>query len=105
MTESIPPKDPAAARRTERYRQITAEHNAPLVVFLLSDAAAGVNGQIFSMRKNEIFLMSQSRPLKRMHRSEGWTPEACAEHMLPEFRAAFYPATARTTDVFNSDPM
>jgi NAD(P)-dependent dehydrogenase (short-subunit alcohol dehydrogenase family) len=100
MTESIPPKDPAAAKRTERYRQITAEHNAPLVVFLASDAAAGVNGQIFSMRKNEIFLMSQSRPLRTVHRSDGWTPEACAEHMLPAFRSAFYPATERTNDVF-----
>jgi NAD(P)-dependent dehydrogenase (short-subunit alcohol dehydrogenase family) len=100
MTESIPPKDPAAAKRSERYRQITAEHNAPLVVFLASNAAAGVNGQIFSMRKNEIFLMSQSRPLRSVHRSDGWTPEACAEHMLPAFRSAFYPATERTSDVF-----
>src|SRR5512134_2236611 len=56
MTASIPSKDPAAARRMERYQQITAGHNAPLAVFLASDAAAGVTGQIFSVRKNEIFL-------------------------------------------------
>ena len=104
MTESIPPKDPVAAKRTERYKQITAGHNAPLVVFLASDAAADVNGQIFSVRKNEIFLMGQSRPLKRVHRSEGWTPEDCAAHMLPALRDAFYPATERTGDVFSSEP-
>jgi NAD(P)-dependent dehydrogenase (short-subunit alcohol dehydrogenase family) len=104
MTASIPPKDPAAARRTERYKQITAEHNAPLVVFLASDAAAGVNGQIFSVRKNEIFLMGQSRPLRRVHRAEGWTAEDCALHMVPAFKDAFYPATERTNDVFSSDP-
>ncbi len=104
MTESIPPKDPAAAKRTERYKQITAEHNAPLVVFLASDAAVSVNGQIFSVRKNEIFLMGQSRPLKSVHRDSGWTPETCAEHMLPAFREAFYPATARTNDVFSQEP-
>ena len=104
MTESIPSKDPAAAQRTERYKQITAGHNAPLVVFLASDAAADVNGQIFSVRKNEIFLMGQSRPLKRVHRSAGWTPEDCAAYMLPALRDAFYPATERTNDVFSSDP-
>ena len=104
MTASIPSKDPAAAARTERYRQITAEHNAPLVVFLTSDAAAGVNGQIFSVRKNEIFLMGQSRPLQRVYRAEGWTPEDCAVHMVPAFKDAFYPATERTNDVFSADP-
>ena len=104
MTGSIPPKDPATAKRTERYKQITAEHNAPLVVFLASDAAAGVNGQIFSVRKNEIFLMGQSRPLQRVHRAAGWTPEDCYTHMLPAFKDAFYPATERTNDVFSSDP-
>src|SRR5512146_1593656 len=39
MTASIPSKDPAAARRIEQRKQVTAEHNAPLVVFLASNAA------------------------------------------------------------------
>jgi len=69
-----------------------------------NDAAAGVNGQIFSVRKNEIFLMGQSRPLRRVHRAEGWTAEDCALHMVPAFKDAFYPATERTNDVFSSDP-
>ena len=102
MTASIPPKDPAAARRMERYQQITAEHNAPLAVFLASDAAAGVTGQIFSVRKNEIFLMSQPRPLRGIHRSDGWTPDTCAEHLLPALRTSFYPLD-RTSDVFSWD--
>ena len=102
MTASIPPKDPAAARRMERYQQITAEHNAPLAVFLASDAAAGVTGQIFSVRKNEIFLMSQSRPLRGIHRSEGWTPDTCADHLLPAVKTLLYPLD-RTSDVFSWD--
>jgi NAD(P)-dependent dehydrogenase (short-subunit alcohol dehydrogenase family) len=102
MTASIPPKDPAAARRMARYQQITAEHNAPLAVFLASDAAAGVTGQIFSVRKNEIFLMSQPRPLRGIHRSEGWTPDACADHLLPALKPLFYPLD-RTSDVFSWD--
>ena len=48
---------------------------APLAVYLASDAAAGVSGQIFGVRANEIFLFSQNRPLRSVHRSEGWTPE------------------------------
>ena len=103
MTASIPPKDPAAAKRIEQRKQVTAEHNAPLAVFLLSDAARDVNAQIFSTRKNEIFLMSQSRPLRSVHRADGWTPERCAEHMLPALKSGFYPPDERTADVFSWD--
>jgi len=102
MTASIPPKDPAAAKRIAQRQQVTAEHNAPLAVFLASDAAKEVNGQIFSVRKNEIFLMSQSRPLRGIHRAEGWTPETCAGHMLPALKSGFY-ALDRTADVFSWD--
>ena len=102
MTASIPPKDPAAAKRIAQRQQVTAEHNAPLAVFLASDAAKEVNGQIFSVRKNEIFLMSQSRPLRGIHRAEGWTPETCADHMLPALKSGFY-ALDRTADVFSWD--
>jgi NAD(P)-dependent dehydrogenase (short-subunit alcohol dehydrogenase family) len=102
MTASIPAKDPASARRVEQRKQVTAEHNAPLAVFLASDAAKDVTGQVFSVRKNEIFLMSQSRPLRGVHRSEGWTPQMCAEHMLPALKSWFFPLD-RTADVFSWD--
>ena len=38
-----------------------------------SDAGKDVTGQVFAVRSNEIFLMGQSRPLRSMHRGEGWT--------------------------------
>ena len=104
MTASIPAKDPAARKRVEQRKQVTAEHNAPLAVFLASDAAKEVTGQIFSTRKNEIFLMSQPRPLRGVHRSEGWTPEACAEHLYPALKTWFFPLD-RTVDVFSWDPI
>lgn len=104
MTSSIPAKDPDAAKRVARYQQITPDYNAPLAVFLASDAASGVNAQVFSVRKNEIFLMGQSRPLRGMHRADGWTPETCAEHLYPALKSAFYPPTERTNDVFSWDP-
>ncbi|OGA46759.1 MAG: 3-hydroxyacyl-CoA dehydrogenase [Betaproteobacteria bacterium RIFCSPLOWO2_12_FULL_62_58] len=102
MTASIPAKDPAAQKRVEQRKQVTAEHNAPLAVFLASDAAKDVTGQVFSTRKNEIFLMSQPRPVRGIHRSDGWTPQACAEHLLPALRSGFYPLD-RTADVFSWD--
>jgi len=102
MTASIPPKDPAAAKRVEQRKQVSAEHNAPLAVFLASDAAKDVTGQVFSTRKNEIFLMSQSRPLRGIHRAEGWTPDTCAEHMLPALKSWFFPLD-KTADVFPWD--
>lgn len=103
MTASVPAKDPITARRIEQRKQVTAEHNAPLAVFLASDAAQGVNAQVFAVRKNEIFLMSQSRPLRSVHEGDGWTPEKCAEHMLPALKSGFYPPTERTGDVFSWD--
>jgi len=102
MTASIPAKDPAAQKRIEQRMQVTAEHNAPLAVFLASDAAKDVTGQVFSTRKNEIFLISQPRPLRGIHRSDGWTPQACAEHLLPALKSGFYPLD-RTADVFSWD--
>jgi NAD(P)-dependent dehydrogenase (short-subunit alcohol dehydrogenase family) len=102
MTASIPPNDPAAMKRIEQRKQVTPEFNAPLAVFLASDAAKEVTGQVFAVRKNEIFLMSQSRPLRSIHRGEGWTPETCAEHMLPALKSWFFPLD-RTADVFSWD--
>jgi len=102
MTASIPPKDPAAKKRIEQRIQVTPEYNAPLAVFLASDAAKDVTAQVFSVRKNELFLMSQSRPLRGVHRAEGWTPQTCAEHMLPALKSWFVPLQ-KTADVFSWD--
>ena len=103
MTSSIPDTAENAAR-IEQRKQVTAAKNAPLVAFLASDAAAGITGQIFATRKNEIFLMSQSRPIRSIHRSEGWTPQTIAEHAAPALRASFYPLE-RNQDVFSWDPV
>ena len=77
---------------------------APLAVCLASDAAKEVNGQIFAVRNNEIFLMSQPRPVRSVHRSEGWTPESVAQHALPALQASFYPLD-RSSDVFSWEPI
>jgi|ERR1700722_10808818 NAD(P)-dependent dehydrogenase (short-subunit alcohol dehydrogenase family) len=77
---------------------------APLVVYLASDAAADVTGQIFSVRANEIFTFSQPRPVRSVHVADRWTPESIAAVAIPVLRSSFS-ALDRTQDVFSWDPI
>ena len=104
MTSSIPTDTPEQAARVERMKQMTPAKIAPLAVYLASDAANDVNGQIFAVRNNEIFLISQPRPVRSVHRSEGWTAENIAEHGMPALKASFFPLD-RSGDVFCWDPV
>ncbi len=104
MTSSIPAETPDQQARVAKLQQMTPDKNAPLAVFLASDAAAGVSGQVFATRYNEIFLMGQSRPLRGVHRGEGWTPETIADHAAPALQANFLPLDV-SADVFAWDPV
>jgi NAD(P)-dependent dehydrogenase (short-subunit alcohol dehydrogenase family) len=88
----------------EKLKQMETSKIAPLAVYLASDAAADVTGQIFGVRANEIFLFSQNRPLRSVQRTEGWTPETIANHGMPALKAHFY-ALDRSQDVFSWDPV
>ena len=48
--------------------------------------------------------MSQSRPLRSVHCSDGWTPEAVLDTAFPAMRGQFYPLE-RSQDVFSWDPI
>ncbi len=104
MIGSIPTETPEEKARVARIQQMTPAKIAPVAVYLLSDAACEVNGQIFAVRNNEIFLMSQPRPERSVHRSEGWTAETVASHAMPALKAGFY-ALDRSGDVFTWDPV
>ncbi|MBT2304905.1 SDR family oxidoreductase [Variovorax paradoxus] len=104
MIGSIPTETPEEQARVDRLKQMTPAKIAPLAVCLASDAAKDVNGQIFAVRNNEIFLMSQPRPVRSVHRSEGWSPQTVASHALPALKASFYELD-RSADVFSWDPI
>ena len=104
MTGNIPAATPDQIARVERLKQMTPDKNAPLAVFLASDAAKGVTGQIFVTRGNEILVMGQNRPLRSVHRDGGWTPETVAETAIPALAPAFTPLD-RSQDVFSWDPI
>ncbi|KAF1043169.1 MAG: putative short-chain type dehydrogenase/reductase [Herbaspirillum frisingense] len=104
MISSIPVKNEEQQVRVDKIKRMTPDKIAPLAAYLASDAAAEVNGQVFTVRNNEIFLMSQPRPLRSIHRAEGWTPETVAEHAMPALKASFVPLD-RSADVFQWDPV
>jgi NAD(P)-dependent dehydrogenase (short-subunit alcohol dehydrogenase family) len=84
MMENVTPEHAEHFKSTMR-----ADQMAPPVIALLSDAAKDVTGQIFAIRGNEIFLMSQPRPVRTIARLEGWTAEAVLNHCLPAMKASF----------------
>ena len=100
---TIPANTEAEKARVERIKDMTPAKIAPLCV-ALADPTCETTGQIFCIRNNEIFLMSQPRPIRSVHRSEGWTPETVRDHALPAMSADFYPLE-RSGDVFSWDPV
>jgi NAD(P)-dependent dehydrogenase (short-subunit alcohol dehydrogenase family) len=101
---AIPTETDADKARVARIKAMGSEKIAPLAIFLASDLAKDVTGQIFAVRKNEIYLMSQPRPIRSVHRSEGWTPRTLSEHMLPAIRQSLVPLEIASA-VFSWDPI
>lgn len=101
MIESVPGLSPEEQERyLKKRRSMTrADQIAPLAVYLCSDAAKDISGQIFGARGNEIYLYSQPRPVRTLHRADGWTPARLAQTLVPAFRSSFTPPE-RTRDVF-----
>src|SRR5215203_698961 len=104
MIGSIPTETDAEKERVARLQQMTPEKIAPLVVYLGSDKATGISGQIFSVRNNEVFLFNQTRPIRSIHRSDGWTPEKLDAQLKGAFGPSFTPLD-RSGDVFSWDPI
>jgi NAD(P)-dependent dehydrogenase (short-subunit alcohol dehydrogenase family) len=104
MIESIPAQSEQDKRRVAAFREMTPEKIAPLAVYLASTAAAGISGQILSVRNNEIFLFNQPRPIRTLHRADGWTPQRLDAQLKAAFAEAFTPLE-RSEQVFNWDPI
>jgi NAD(P)-dependent dehydrogenase (short-subunit alcohol dehydrogenase family) len=104
MIGSIPTETPEQKVRVDKLKSLTPEKITAMAVFLASDAASEVTGQIFCVRGNEVFLMSQPRPVRSLHRDGGWTPRTLADQMLPAFRSDLYDLDV-SADVFPWDPV
>jgi NAD(P)-dependent dehydrogenase (short-subunit alcohol dehydrogenase family) len=104
MIESISAQSEQDKKRIEAFQRMTPEKIAPLAVYLSSDAASDITGQIFSVRNNEIYLFNQPRPIKTIHRADGWTPEQLVTELKSALAPSFTPLE-RSEDVFNWDPI
>lgn len=106
MIGTIPSNTPEQQERLAKIKQMTPEQIAPMCVYLVSDAAneMGVTAQIFGSRMNEQVLFGQNRPIRSIHRAEGWTPRSIHEEGMPALAPSFIP-NDRSADIFCWDPI
>jgi hypothetical protein len=103
MIGTIPTETPEEKARVEKIQRMTPDKIAPLAIFLVSDLAKGVTGQIMAARMHELFLFNQHRPVRSVHSESGWTPAKIAAVALPAMKSHFTP-NERSGDVFSWDP-
>ncbi len=75
--------------------RMTPESNAPAVVFLLSDAAAEINGQVVRMDGDELSLMTHPGVLGKGLRNPQWTVGAVADAFASTLAAQAQPLGLR----------
>lgn len=104
MTSSIKVDSPEQEERVNRMKEMVPEKIAPLALHLASDEGADITGQIFAVRNNEMFLMSQPRPVRSVHHGDGWDIESVRKQAIPALRPSFQPLDV-SGDVFCWDPV
>ncbi|MEP4583620.1 MAG: SDR family NAD(P)-dependent oxidoreductase [Nitratireductor sp.] len=104
MISSIKTDTPEQKARVEKIKEMTPAKVAPMACFLMSDRSVDVTGQIFAVRKNEIFLFNQPRPVRSVHSGDGWTADEIAERAIPALKSQFTPLEV-SADVFSWDPV
>ena len=94
-------------RRARDARTATwkVESIGVLAVALASEESRDISGQIFGARGGEVFIYSQPRPVRSVHKDGGWTPEGLAK-LLPRFASVFSPLSemGSTWDSVDSAP-
>jgi NAD(P)-dependent dehydrogenase (short-subunit alcohol dehydrogenase family) len=104
MIGTIPTETDAQKARVEKIKQMSPAHIAPMAVFLASDAAKDVTGQVFGVRAKEIMLFGHERPIMRVHRDDGWTPARIAD-MFPGTLQHHLVPLVTSGQYFNYDPL
>jgi NAD(P)-dependent dehydrogenase (short-subunit alcohol dehydrogenase family) len=104
MIGTIPQDTEVQRARVEKIKKMGPEHVAPLAVFLASEEAKEVSGQVFGVRGKEIMVFNQMRPIARVHHGDGWTPERLAETFAGTLRHHLTPLET-SGQYFNYDPL
>jgi NAD(P)-dependent dehydrogenase (short-subunit alcohol dehydrogenase family) len=104
MIGTIPTETEAQRQRVEKLKQLSPAHIAPLAVYLASEEAKDISGQVFGVRGKEIMLFNQMRPIRAIHHAEGWTPDRIAE-ILPGTLKQHLAPLETSGQYFNYDPL
>jgi hypothetical protein len=104
MIGTIPTETEAQRARVEKIKKLSPAHIAPLAVYLATDHAKDITGQIFGVRGKEIMLFGHPRPITRIHRADGWTVERLAE-MFPGTLQHHLVPLETSGQYFNYDPL
>lgn len=105
LLESVPIRSPEHGERMRTMKEkMRPEQVAPLCIFLASDNASGISGQIFGARGNEIYLFSQPRIIRSLHRSDGWDCASLAATLKPSLQNSFIPLQSHR-EVVGWDPI
>jgi NAD(P)-dependent dehydrogenase (short-subunit alcohol dehydrogenase family) len=79
------------ANLREKMKSLTTEMNAPMVVYLLSDAAAGVTGQALRFTGKELMLLTRPAVRSPMLAEDGWTAEKIERAFAGEWQDKLLP--------------
>ncbi|MBI3993016.1 MAG: SDR family oxidoreductase, partial [Candidatus Lambdaproteobacteria bacterium] len=104
MIATIPPKDEATRKRLEIIKRMKAEDIAPMCVYLASEAAKDVSGQIFGVRAGEIMIFNLPRPQRSVHKNGGWTPQEIRDSAIKALTPHFSPLMP-SAQMFPYDPL
>ncbi len=97
MTQSVPIKDEAAAKRREMMaKAIRADQPARFAVAMITEAAKSVSGQIFGAQGENIILYSQPRAIETVTKEEGWSVETIVSEAMPKMAPKFFPLARPT---------
>ena len=102
---SIPPVKEEIKKNVDRlFKDMRPEDISPLVVFLASERAGQITGQVFGVRGKEIYIFSQPQVVRSVHRSGGWAAQDLARVLESTFRQHFTPLDS-SMDFFHWDAL
>ncbi len=104
ITAALADVEGASSDRVRRLMAIGPETVAPVATFLCSEQAEAITGQVFVVRKNEVLLMSQPRPLRSVHNSKGWDLDSLGTVFAPAIKSYLYPLESAAQH-FSWDPI
>src|SRR5262247_3430916 len=67
MIGTIPTQTESQRARVEKIKKMGPAHIAPVAVFLASEAAKEVSGQVIGVRGKEVMIFGHMRPVMRVH--------------------------------------